>query len=180
MPEAAPARSGGALPTISSVVKLNTGANASEMAMDAGTTSARPEEPPTWVSSARPMAATARAALSTNPGRKRCTKRGARFDPTMNPTAEGSDHRPACNGERPSTSCRYCATNRKYPTATKMASTLVASDTLKVGNRKRSRSIKGSASLRCRRRNRKPMASPTTMEATGGTPKPSWAICLRP
>ena len=29
------------------------------------------------------------------------------------PPADGSDHRPASSGDRPSTNCRYCATNRK-------------------------------------------------------------------
>ena len=42
IPEAAPAFSGGALPTISSVVRVNTGDSASEITTDAATTIARP------------------------------------------------------------------------------------------------------------------------------------------
>ena len=42
IPDAAPARSGGADPTIISVVRPNTGANPSEMTTDAVTTIGRP------------------------------------------------------------------------------------------------------------------------------------------
>src|SRR3990172_865146 len=93
IPEAAPARSGGALPTISSVVKLNTGESASEMTTDADTMEARPEEPPTWVSSTSARDANIKQTASTYAGRKRCTNRGATFEPTMKPIAEGNDHR---------------------------------------------------------------------------------------
>ncbi len=65
IPDAAPARSGGAVPTMSSVVSVNTGASASEMRTDAATTTARPSAPPTWVSSTSPTAARERQAPIT-------------------------------------------------------------------------------------------------------------------
>jgi hypothetical protein len=47
MPEAAPARSGGAEPTISSVFNLNTGARPSEITTQDVTSRTRPSEAPT-------------------------------------------------------------------------------------------------------------------------------------
>jgi hypothetical protein len=38
---------------------------------------------------------------------------GATVDPTMKPTADGSDHTAASIGDSPRTSCRYCPMNRK-------------------------------------------------------------------
>ena len=79
------------------------------------TTTDREADPsqPTWVSTASPTAAIASPPPITYAGRTRCTIRGARFDPTMKPIAEGTDQRPACSGDSPTTSCRYWATNRK-------------------------------------------------------------------
>ena len=113
IPDAAPARSGGAEPTMSSVVSPKTGARPSEITTEARTTTARPSAPPTCVSIASPTAETARLAAMTYAGRNTRTIRGARFDPMMKPIADGTDHTPASNGDRPRTSCRYWATNRK-------------------------------------------------------------------
>ena len=113
IPEAAPAFSGGALPTTSSVVSVNTGDRASEITTEPTTTNPRPWLVPTWVSASSPPDAAASEVPSTNDGRKRWTKCGETFDPMMNPAAEGSDHRPASSGVSPRTSWRYCATKRK-------------------------------------------------------------------
>ena len=67
----------------------------------------------TWVRTPSPAAATARPAPITQAGRTRRRIWGARLDPRISPAADGSDHRPACSGDSPSTSWRYCATNRK-------------------------------------------------------------------
>ena len=60
------------------------------MMTDAGTTTASPIDPPTWVSIMRLTAASVSILPSTTAGGKPCTKRGARFDPMMNPADEGS------------------------------------------------------------------------------------------
>jgi hypothetical protein len=60
MPEAAPARSGGADPTIRLVVAVNTGASPTETTAEAVTRMARSADPPTRVSTPRPTAAMAR------------------------------------------------------------------------------------------------------------------------
>ena len=98
----------------------------------------------------------------------------------MNPTAEGNDHRPASSGESPSTSCRYCATNRKYPNAMKMPSTFVVSAALNARFRNSPRSIIGSSSDRCRRTNTTPSTAPMTIVTIGRRSMPSWAICFSP
>ena len=115
IPEAAPARSGGAEETIRSVVAPNTGARPREASSEAPTRIARSAlgDPPTWVRTPRPTAANPRPAPITKAGRTRRRIRGARLDPTMNPTADGSDHSPASSGDSPSTSWRYWATNKK-------------------------------------------------------------------
>ena len=112
-PDAAPARSGGADPTISSVVSPNTGARPSEMITEAITSWTSPSVVGTRASRNRPSDPNARPPLIRYAGLTRWTIRGAACEPTMNPIAEGSDSRPAWNGVRPATSCRYWATNRK-------------------------------------------------------------------
>src|SRR5207247_1043849 len=110
-----PARSGGAVLTIRSVVSPKIGARPSDTTSEATTTMARPldVEVVTWLRITRPTAATANPPLMRWAGLTRRTIRGPRFDATMNPMASGSDHRPAANGDRPRTSWRYCATKRK-------------------------------------------------------------------
>ena len=98
----------------------------------------------------------------------------------MKPIADGTEHRPATNGDSPRTSCRYWATKRKYPIATKIVRKLTTSDELNALIRNRLRSIIGSADVRWRRTHRAPTTSPTTIAATGNAPTPSWAICLSP
>ena len=94
MPDAAPARSGGADPTISSVVSPKTGPKPSEMTTDDRTMIARPSGPPTRVRIASPAAARASPEPMIHAGRTRWTIRGAMFEPTTNPIADGTDHRP--------------------------------------------------------------------------------------
>ena len=70
------------------------------------------KDPPTWVSTpgrSPPGPARRRSPAPGGPGAR---IRGARFDPTMKPTADGSDHIPPPVA-RASTSWRYWATNRK-------------------------------------------------------------------
>ena len=81
---------------------------------------------------------------------------------------------------RPATSCRYWATNRKYPTATKMARKLTISAALNLGTRNNARSIIGSARRAWRRTHRCPTSSPPTPAAIATGPMPSWAICFSP
>lgn len=113
MPEASPAFSGGALLTISSVVRLNTGANPRAMITEDPTTSGSPPRTPTWLRTTSPRPPMVRQAAITTPGRIRWMNRGATVEPITNPTAEGMDHIPAAKGDNPTTSWRYWATNRK-------------------------------------------------------------------
>ena len=66
------------------------------------------------------------------------------------------------------------------PKATKSASVYVTSAALKAGERKRSRSMKGSASVRCRRRNTMPRAVPPAIVSAGSQPGPYSAMRLTP
>jgi hypothetical protein len=111
--EAAPARSCGADPTISSVVTENSGARARETTTETAISTAKPEVTVTSSRPERARAATTRHALRTDAGRKRRMTPGARLELTTNPMADGSDHRPASRGDSPCTSCMCCATNRR-------------------------------------------------------------------
>ena len=113
IPEAAPACSGGAEPTISSVVSPNTGASPSEMITEPSTSGTSPPVTSTWESRNRPTADRARPPEITKAGRTLCRTRGANWLPMMNAAAEGSDHSPASSGDSPTTNWRYWATNRK-------------------------------------------------------------------
>jgi hypothetical protein len=98
---------------MSSVVRPNTGASPSEMTTELTMSVIRPPVAPTWDSSSRPTPATARPPEIRDADRMRRTRRGANCDPAMKAIAEGRDHIPASSGDRPATSWRYCATNRK-------------------------------------------------------------------
>ena len=65
------------------------------------------------------------------------------MEPAVKPSDDGMVHKPATSGDRPSTSCRYCAVIRNMPNITKKPKTFVASDVLKAGERNRPRSISG-------------------------------------
>ena len=88
---------------------MNTGDRPSEKITVLATTTAGPEEPPTWVSTTKPAAAMTRPTAIMVAGRTRRAIIGDTMDPTTNPTANGIDHRPAASGESPSTNCRYWA-----------------------------------------------------------------------
>src|SRR4029077_11299179 len=103
--DAAPARSGGAAPIARSVARVSTGASASDNTTDPVTRSPRPAGPSS-VNSPRPPAASPRPAAMTNAGRTRRASTGVSMDPRTDPAEEGSIHRPAASGDRPSTSCR--------------------------------------------------------------------------
>ena len=118
------------------------------MTSEAVTSGTSPPDVGTWVRRTRPNDPSARPPLIRYAGRTRLTIRGAAWEPMTNPIAEGSDSRPASNGDSPATSWRYWATKRKYPTATKIARKLTVSAALNVGRRNRPRSIIGSASRR--------------------------------
>ena len=94
IPEAAPACSGGAEPTMMSVARVITGLMPTAMTNDPRRRSGT-ESTLTWLNIARPIAATDSPAATTRPGRNRRTIRGARLEPMMNAAAEGNDHSPA-------------------------------------------------------------------------------------
>ena len=77
-----------------SVVRVRTGARPREITSDAVTSGARPPVAPTWVRSSSPTADIARPVAMIRDGRTTRTSRGAICEPTMNPIADGSDHRP--------------------------------------------------------------------------------------
>jgi hypothetical protein len=147
---------------------------------DPVTRTASPVVPPSWVSSPKPAAARARPAAITATGGARRASSGTAMEPRMSAAEAGNDHRPACNGDSPSTSCRYWAINSKAPNPTKKLSRLVARAALKARLANSRMSISGSASLRCRRTNPAPASSPARMHPTGGQPGPFWASCLSP
>ena len=113
MPEAAPACSGGADPTISSVVSPNTGRHAQGDDHRPGDQGSQPAVDADLGQQAQPGRGQGQAAAD-HPDRPHVVQDpGRNWLPRMNPTAEGSDHSPASSGDRPTTSWRYWATNRK-------------------------------------------------------------------
>ena len=163
-----------------SVLSVSAGATPAEYRNDPVTSSPRPVSAPAWVRSPKPSAASARPAAITSAGRNRRTRSGASVDPAMNPAPDGTNHKPARNGDSPSTSCRYCAMNNKVPNTTKMPSAYVASAVLKAAMRNSRRSSSGLGSRCCRRTNTTPSASPARSDSTGSQiPSPS-ASCLSP
>jgi hypothetical protein len=115
IPVAAPACSGGALPTMSSVASVITGARPSEITIEAMMISTMPVllSSPKPTSTTVPTAAMAIPTPMITAGGKRWMILGAMTEPTMKPAADGSDHTAASIGDSPSTSCRYCAMKRK-------------------------------------------------------------------
>ena len=110
-----PARSGGADPTTRSVVSVNTGARPSANIVEPVANMANPVDASMRVNIANPIAASVRPPAMTNAGRIRRTSTGASIDPATKPRSHGTVHRAARNGDRPSTSCRYCGRKRKPP-----------------------------------------------------------------
>src|SRR5437773_8814568 len=74
-----------------------------------------PVAPSTWVSTPNPTAPTTSPAPIRDHGRTRRASTGTTMEPTMNAAIEGTVASPAFNGERPSTSCRYCAMKMYAP-----------------------------------------------------------------
>ena len=104
---AAPARSGGAEPTIRSVPSVITGARPREKIVVPTTMPVRPLSA-TRDSATRPSAATISPVPISQGGRTRRPSAGATMDPTMNPADQGNVHSPAASGDSPRTSWRYC------------------------------------------------------------------------
>jgi hypothetical protein len=98
------------------------------------------------VSIANPAAATTSPHAIRDAGLTRLTSGGVRLEPAMNASDHGSVHSPAMNGDRPSTSWRYCGRKRKPPNITRIVRPYAASDALKPDSRKRRRSTSGVSS----------------------------------
>ena len=104
--------------------------------MDAMMMMARPDVFSTWVSTAKPTAASAKPPAIVNAGPNRRAIRGTRKEPTTNPSMEGMVASPACSGESPSTSCRYCAMKTYAPNTTNVPSRYRTRAALKARDRK--------------------------------------------
>ena len=114
-PAAAPARSAGALPMMRSFVSVNSGAAPSEKTTEPVAIIAKPEAVSNCVKTATPRAANSSPVHMTVAGGNRRAIGGVSWDPTTNASAQGSIHRPASSGARPSTSWRYWGMNRIPP-----------------------------------------------------------------
>src|SRR5256885_2553995 len=109
MPEAAPARSGGAEPMMTSLVSVKSGDPKNVSTNVATANSMSPPLPaPTAASRKYRPADSASPADIRIAGRIRRASAGVSSEPSTNPSAHGSVHRPPCSGESPSTSWRYC------------------------------------------------------------------------
>jgi hypothetical protein len=95
---AAPARSGGAAPTIRSVASVTTGATAIDVMIHPATMTPSPETRRTWVISAKPSAPESMQIPISQPGGTRRTRTGASIEPTTNPPADDSVHSAASRG----------------------------------------------------------------------------------
>ena len=117
--DAAPARSGGADPTTRSVVSVNTGARPSANIVEPTANIANPVDASMRVNIANPIAAEREAAghheRRADPPHEHAVSASNR---PRSARAHGTVHRPARNGDRPRTSCRYCGRKRKPPNKT--------------------------------------------------------------
>src|ERR671911_1887211 len=93
--EAAPARSGGATPTIRSIARVNTGARPSEKTTDPDRNVQNPEDPSSVRKTANPPAAIRNPAAINPAGGNRRASRGVSCDPTTNASAHGKVQSPA-------------------------------------------------------------------------------------
>ena len=98
----------------------------------------------------------------------------------MNASADGSSHSAAVKGDKPSTNCRNCATNRWMPAMKKAPDRFTSSAARNAGRRNKARSTKGWTSWRWRRRNTTPSARPSRLAASASKLKPVDATCLTP
>ncbi len=105
---------------------------------------------------------------------------GLSIGPAIASADAGSDSAPACNGERPSTNCRYWLTRMNDPKETNTFRTLLPSEMLNARLRNNVRSSIGSARDCWRRRKMPARPIPTSIDSTGIQVSPSWTICFRP
>src|SRR5262249_3382195 len=98
--DAAPARSGGALPEIRSAASVNTGARPSESTNEPATAACSPFEVATI---AKPATVSTRPPVIALLGLTARVSGAVSSAPTMNAIADGIDHRPAIHGESAST-----------------------------------------------------------------------------
>src|SRR5215217_4952613 len=115
IPEAAPARSGGALPTMTSVAREPTGATPSVRMTEPITRTASPQDVSAWVSIPKPTAESVRPPAITKAGRTRRAISGASRDPAISPPDEGTVHRPATSGESPKHQLQVLGDEEKDP-----------------------------------------------------------------
>src|SRR5918994_502158 len=101
---AAPARSGGAEPTISPVDSATSGVPPRLIRKNPVTSAGRPPVAPAWVNRSRPATATIRPAAITYAGRYFAASFGVSVEAITEATTIGSIHRPATSGDRPLTS----------------------------------------------------------------------------
>jgi len=136
--------------------------------------------PPTRACTPNPTAVIASRPASVKRMPMRSTSSALSIGPAMASSDAGSDSRPACRGDSPSTSCRYWLTRMNDPNETKTLRTLLASATLKAGFRNSRRSSIGSASVRWRRMKVAARPPPASIESKGSQLRPSWTVCFRP
>ena len=113
---------------------MSTGARLSENTTNPVTRRPSPAVLPTRVNNPRPTTASVKLATMTTAGRNRRASTGVSRDPATNPAEDGSIHRPAASGDRPSTSCRYWEMNSRVPNPTKKLSRLVVSAVVKTAD----------------------------------------------
>src|SRR3989442_6699244 len=129
---AEPACSGGAAPTMVAFASAAMGPAPTVATTEPMTRTARPPTD-TNVSSANASAQTSAPPIITVAGGARRTSLGAIWEAMTMPIAHGSVQRPACSGERPSTSWRYCAVKNDDANITKALSVSVTTVALNTG-----------------------------------------------
>src|SRR5919106_665516 len=100
IPDAEPARSGGAVLTMRSVPSVTAGATPSARTTEAITRTASDEPPSTVASRPRPTAASTRPPPITYAGRAQRTASGASIEPAMKPPDDGDEDPERVRGQR--------------------------------------------------------------------------------
>ena len=178
IPDAAPARSGGAAPMIRSFVSVKTGESPSEKITEAATRSrtlelSRPEGEHSEADGRR-----ASPRVITSAGRT-ATSAGASIEPTMK-RERGQRPQPGDERREAEHELEVLGDEEEDAEEDEDREHVDASEALNAGTRNRRRSMSGSASVAGGRRRRPPIATPARIAASGSQFRPSWAICLSP
>nr|BFF24981.1 hypothetical protein GCM10025732_29460 [Glycomyces mayteni] len=178
--DAEPARSAGAAARTASLVTVCARPAPAPMRTEAPTTTSAPSSTPTNAIAANPVMTSARPPTMVRAMPIRSDSRTASRPAATDIAISGSSSSPACIGENPSTSWRYCVSRNSEEIIAKTIVKFVASEALKRLMPNRFRSSSGCSRRRWRRTNRTAMTIPNPIAARAVHETPFSAMVLTP